>query len=83
MTWMWAMWGRVSDGPLARRAASTASSDSRTAPVADGVEVRLEPERVERAGPTWLSPSGSICEQAAVVGRAAVAVEVGLEHRAR
>ncbi len=31
MTWMWAMCGRVSLGPLARRAASTASSASRAA----------------------------------------------------
>ena len=82
MTWMWAMCGRVSDGPFARRAASTASSDARTAPIADGVEVRLEPERVEGRDPLR-EPVGVDLQEPAVVGGAAVAVAVRLEHGAR
>ena len=49
MTWMWAMWGRVSDGPLARRAASTASRALADGAFADGVEMRLE-ARARRGG---------------------------------
>ena len=68
MTWMCAMCGRVSDGPFARRAASTASSALADRPVADRVEVGLEPERVEarrrsrrgRRGRLELSPRLSV-----------------------
>ncbi len=49
--------------------------------VADRVEVRLEPEGVERRDP-GLEALGIDLEQTAVVGRPAVAVEVRLEHRA-
>ena len=50
-------------------------------PVADGVEVRLEPERVE-AGDVILERLGLDLAQAAVVGRTAGRVEVRLEQRA-
>ena len=81
MTWIWAMWGRVSDGPLARRAASTASSDARTArsPMAwkCGWNPSASSAGTQLAEPVWVD-----LEQAAVVGRAALAVAVRLEHRA-
>ena len=83
MTWMWAMCGRVSDGPFARRAAATASSDVANGAVADRVEVRLEPERVEPGdGPSERLPDRS--ERCRGCRRArAVASEIRVEHRAR
>src|SRR5215831_3518831 len=43
----WAMWCRLSEGPLADRAAATASRASRTARFADGVHVNLHSVAVE------------------------------------
>ena len=59
MTWMCAMWGRVSLGPLARRAASTASSDARTARSPMAWKCGWNPS-ASRAGTHVWSPSGSI-----------------------
>ena len=47
MTWMWAMWGRVSDRAVRRPGRLDGVERLADRPVADGVEVRLEPERVE------------------------------------
>ncbi len=81
MTWMWAICGRVSEGPFARRAASTASSEARTARSPIAWKCGWKPSassfgtQVARAVRVDL-------EEAAVVGRAALAVAVRLEHRA-
>ena len=75
------MCGRVSDGPFARRAASTASSDARTARSPIAWKCGWNPS-ASSAGTQLARPSGSIWSRPAVVGRAAVAVAVRLEHRA-
>ena len=81
MTWMWAMCGRVSVGPLARRAASTASSPSRTARSPMAWKCGWNPRASSLV--TWaLSASGSIMLMPRFVGRAAVVIEVRLEDRA-
>ena len=83
MTWMWAMCGRVSDRPLARRAASTASSASRTARSPMAWKCGLEPERVEAGTHVAASAVGSIWLRPRFVRRAAVGVAVRLEHGRR
>ena len=70
MTWMWAMCGRVSLGPFARAGGLDRVERLAHRAVADRVEVRLEPERVE-PGDVALERLGVDLAQAAVVGRAA------------
>ena len=62
MTWMWAMWGRVSDGPFATRAASTASSASRTARSPMAWKCGWSPS-ASSCGTQVRRPSGSIMER--------------------
>ena len=81
MTWMWAMCGRVSDGPFCGSRRGHRVERLAHRPVADRVEVRLEPERIELRDPGREALGVDLAE-AAVVGRAAVAVAVRLEHGA-
>ena len=67
MTWMWAMCGRVSDGPLRGARGLDRVERRPDRPVADGVEMRLEAERVEGRDPAR-EPVRIDLEQAAVVG---------------
>ena len=79
---MWAMCGRVSVGPLTRRAAATASSASRTARSPIAWTCGLEAERVDRGhGPPEAPPGRS--GSAPFRRSAALPVEIRLEQRAR
>ena len=80
---MWAMCGRVSSGPLASRAQLDRVERLADGALADGVDVRLEAERIEPATTASRSASGSIRLSAAVRGRAAGRVEIRLEHGRR
>ena len=62
MTWMWAMCGRVSDGPFGSRAASTASRASRTARSPIAWKCGWNPS-ASRRGTHVRRPSGSICRR--------------------
>ena len=79
---MWARCGRVSLMPFAARAASTASSALADGAVAERMEVRLEPGRVER-GHVLLQRLGVDEVEAPVRRRDAARVEVRVDHRRR
>ena len=80
MTWMCEMCGRVSLGPLARRAAATASSASRVArsPIAWKCGWKPSASRRGRARPQHGRVDHA---DAAVVGRPTVGVQVRVDHR--
>ena len=82
MTWMWAMCGRVSLGPFARRAASTASSPSRTARSPIAWKCGWKPSASSRVTAS-ASVAGLDLAQAAVRGRSPVPVQVRLEDGTR